>query len=448
MAVGFAGIGSGANWSTLISQLVQIESKTLTSLRSRETQLENQVTDYGAARSAVDAFKTVMDGFRDDSSLDFFSGATSDDSVLTAGADSSAATSSYSVVVSQLASNDKIGSSVYTDSNTAVGTGTLSFTVDGQTSNITVDGTNNTLSGLRNAINNASDNPGITASIINETGGSRLILTGNETGSANAITIGVSDGDDGINNDAAGLSKLSHIGAGNDGVAEQISTAANTKMTIEGFDVESASNKVTGAITGVTLNIASLGSATIDIAKDTSKIEEKVQSFVDAYNNLTDKFEVLDISSLAGDSGLRSMEQAFVEVLNQSATVGGSNAYLFELGVTRDKLGKLSLDSSELSSALTADFDRVSKIFSDDATGYGTRFYNLADQILDDIVPSRQESLKSQQRLLDTRIEREEIHLDVYEKTLVERFAALDTTVSALQTTGSYLAGQLNALMG
>jgi flagellar hook-associated protein 2 len=449
MAIGFSGIGAGADWNSIINQLMQIESQPLTRLQSRESDIDQQISDFGRVKSSIDTFQSAIDGLRDGTSFALFSGVSTDDNVLTLETSSAAAASSYDVVVTQLASNDKIASSAYADSTTtAVGTGSLSFTVNGQTMNLTVDGSNNTLAGLRDAINNASDNPGVTATILNEVSGSRLILTSTETGTANAISIGVVDADDGNNADSSGLSRLFYIGAGGDGLAEQISTAQDALLTIDGFDIESTSNSVTDAISGVTLQLASIGSASIDIERDNSQIEEKISGFVDAYNSLMDDFETFQVTSLENDSGLRRMRQGFVDILNQAASLDGANSYLFEIGITRDKLGKLSLDSAELTDALAGDFNKVSQLFSDDATGFATRFYDFADQLLGvgGIIDSRSESLDSQKRSVQTQIERQQLHLDVYEKTLVEQFMSLDQTMATLQNTSSYLSAQLSNL--
>ncbi|MCU7860875.1 MAG: hypothetical protein KZQ86_13830 [Candidatus Thiodiazotropha sp. (ex Lucinoma kastoroae)] len=177
MAIGFSGIGAGADWNGIINQLLQIESRPLTQLRSREQEINQQISDYGKVKSAVDTFKSSIVDLTSASGFAAFSTTSSDEAVLTVTADSTAVASRYDVVVTQLASHDKLASSAYADSSTAVGTGSLSITVGGTTMNLTVDATNNTLAGLRDAINNASDNPGVTATILNETAGSRLILT-------------------------------------------------------------------------------------------------------------------------------------------------------------------------------------------------------------------------------------------------------------------------------
>jgi flagellar hook-associated protein 2 len=443
MAIGFSGIGAGTDWTSIITQLVAIESKSLYRLQSDEAELNQQISDYGLVKSAIDTFKSKVDSLRDASTLSVYSGVSSDEDVLTATTDSSAVTSTYDVVVSTLASRDKIASSSYTDSATAVGTGTLNITVNGETMNLTVDASNNTLSGLRDAINDSATNPGVVASILNEAGGSRLILTSTETGAANAVNISVVD-DDLNNTDSSGLSRLFYIGAGDDGLAEQVTTAVDAELTIDGFDITSASNSVSGAISGVTLQLKSLGSSTVDIDTDVSQVEEKVSDFVDVYNTLMEQFDSFDAGSLSNDSGLRRIANGFTEILNAPAVINGADSYLFEAGISRDRYGVLSLDSSELSDMLANDFDKVSKLFADDTTGFATRFYDYADQVLNEIVASREDSLNSQKSRLQTQIDRQEIHIEVYEKSLIEQFAALDKTMSSLLATSNYLTNQLS----
>jgi flagellar hook-associated protein 2 len=447
MGISFSGVSTGADWTSIISDLLEVESNRLYALQEREAEIDEQISDYGRVRSAIDVFMGAMEDLTDESSLAGFSGSSTDESVATVSADSSAAISTYDIDVTQLASQDKIASSAYADTATAVGTGTLSITVNGETMDLTVDAGNNTLSGLQAAINSASDNPGVTASILNETGGSRLILTSNDTGLDNAITISFAD-DDGNDTDASGLSMLFYIGAGDDGYAEQVASAQNALLTIDGFDIESASNTVSDAVTGVTLNLFDVGSATVSIERDNTEIEEKVSQFVASYNLLMDELDNFQEGSLSNDSGLRHMEQGFVDILAQAASIDGSDRYLFEIGIERDRYGRLSLDSDVLADALADDFSMVTQLFGDDTAGYATRFHNLADSLLEigGIIDSREDSLDSTKDRIQTRIDREEYRLEMIETSLVAQFAVLDQTLALLQGTSDYLTNQLNSL--
>jgi flagellar hook-associated protein 2 len=444
MTIGFSGISTGSDWNSIINQLLEIESQPLTTLQNREADLEEKISDFGKVKSAISTFQSAIEDLTSASGFSLFSSSSTDETVATVTADSSAVPSSYDVVVSQLASYDKLASSSYTDTLTAVGTGTLSITVDGSTMDLTLDGSNNTLADIRDAINNSTDNPGVTATILNESGGSRLILTSEETGQDNAITVSVDD-DDGDDSDSSGLSRLFYIGAGDDGLAEQVETAQDALLTIDGFDIQSASNDVTDAVSGVTIQLAAVGSSTISISRDNTQIEEEISEFVDAYNTLQTTLDELESGSLQNDSTLRRIQSGFKDVLNQVATVDGADAYLFELGITRDRYGTLSVDSSELSTALSDDFNRVVNILSDETTGFISRFYSYAEQLVEvgGIIDNKDESLDSQKDNLQTQIDRQELHLENYEAMLIEQFAALDQTMAILTSTSTYLENQI-----
>ncbi|MCG7899038.1 MAG: flagellar filament capping protein FliD [Candidatus Thiodiazotropha weberae] len=448
MTIGFSGISTGSDWNSIINQLLQIESRPLSTLQSREQEIDEKISDFGLVKSAIDTFNSTVEELTSSSGFAAFTATSTDEAVLTVSADSSAVASSYDVVVTQLANRDKIASSAYTDANTAVGTGTLSITVDGNTMDLVLDGSNNTLTDIRDAINSATDNPGVTATILNEASGSRLILTSEESGLANAITVNVTDGDDASNTDANGLSRLFHIGVGGDGLAEQVDTAQDAILTIDGFSITGASNTVTSAISGVTLSLSGAGSSTINIARDNTEIEDRISGFVDAYNTLIEQIDDLEAGSLYNDSSLRRIKQGFVDVINQTVDISGDTAYLFEIGITRDRDGVLSVDSSELSTALADDFNRVTQILSEATTGYATRFFNYTESLLEvgGLLDSKDDTLNSQKDSVQTQIERQELHLQTYEAMLIRQFASLDQTMALLTSTSEYLTSQLASL--
>ncbi|MCG8053449.1 MAG: flagellar filament capping protein FliD [Candidatus Thiodiazotropha endolucinida] len=448
MTIGFSGISTGSDWNSIINQLLQIESRPLSTLQSREQEIDEKISDFGLIKSAIDTFNSTVEELTSSSGFAAFTASSTDEAVLTVSADSSAVASSYDVVVTQLANRDKIASSAYTDATTSVGTGTLSITVDGNTMDLVLDGSNNTLTDIRDAINSATTNPGVTATILNEASGSRLILTSEESGLANAITINVTDGDDASNTDANGLSRLFHIGVGGDGLAEQIDTAQDATLTIDGFSITGASNTVTSAISGVTLSLTGAGSSTINIARDNTEIEDRISGFVDAYNTLIEQIDDLEAGSLYNDSSLRRIKQGFVDVINQTVDIAGDTAYLFEIGITRDRDGVLSVDSSELSTALADDFNRVTQILSEATTGYATRFFNYTESLLEvgGLLDSKDDTLNSQKDSIQTQIERQELHLQTYEATLIRQFASLDQTMAVLTSTSEYLTSQLASL--
>ena len=124
------------------------------------------------------------------------------------------------------------------------------------------------------------------------------------------------------------------------------------------------------------------------------------------------------------------------------------NAYLFEIGITRDRYGVLSVDSAELSTALADDFNRVTQILSEETTGYASRFFSYADQLNDvgGVLDIKDETFDNQKSALQTQMDRQELHLETYEAMLIQQFASLDQTMAVLNSTSDYLTNQLSAL--
>jgi flagellar hook-associated protein 2 len=134
--------------------------------------------------------------------------------------------------------------------------------------------------------------------------------------------------------------------------------------------------------------------------------------------------------------------------LNQVASLDGENHYLFEMGITRDRYGELSLDTEVLGSVLSSDPDLVASIFSEDGQGYAARFSDIADRLLDDegLFANREESLKSRLDALGESEDRLERRLEAIEARYTEQFTALDVAMAELQSTSSYLTSMLSSL--
>ncbi len=443
------GIGSGLDINGIISQLMALERRPLEALIQKQNQVDNQISAIGRLKSALSSFQDAARKLMDPEQILAFTAGSSDSAVFTATSTSAASQGSYAVVVNALATAQKEASSQYADANTSIGgTGTLTTTVGGSSMNLTIDASNNTLSGIADAINSAADNPGVTATIINESGGSRLILTSKETGLANAFSVSVID-DDGNNTDASGLSQLFFVGNGNDVYARTLTTAQDADLTVDGFSVTSASNTVTGVITGVTLELKGTGSASLDIQPDPQATTDLVQSFVDEYNNLFDILGSLRDGALANDSTLRLVERQIRNVLNTGASIAG-NPYtrLSVRGISLDRYGEMSLDSARLNEVLNEDPSYVTSLFADASSGFATRL----DQTLESMVSAnglldqRTDGLNSRKDSLERSQERMEYRLTVIEANYRSQFAALDALLANMQGTSNFLTQQLSLL--
>ena len=213
------GIGSGVLSSDLVDQLVAAERKPAADRLAQETQKnEALLSAYGKLRSAVTELRLPMRQLSAADNLTAYSATSSNDSVEVSVDDSKAGRGSYTVEVLALAQSQSLASATFADKDaTTVGTGTITLKSGDASKTITIDGTNNTLQGLANEINESGI--GVTAGVIDTGSGYRLVMSSEETGTANAISLTVSDGD-GNNTDAGGLSQFAF-----DGTMASISTS-------------------------------------------------------------------------------------------------------------------------------------------------------------------------------------------------------------------------------
>lgn len=399
------GTGSGLELETWVTALVNAEKGPLTQVTAQKTATQSKISAYGTLKSALSTFQTTISSLATASKFNLQTATSSDTSLFTATATGSATVGNYSINVTQLAQAHKIASSGFSSTNAVIGSGTLeisfgeynsttnTFSVNGSKTGatITIDSSNNTLAGVRDAINSA--NAGVTASIVNDgsTNGARLVVTSKETGASSSVKISVTDSD-GNSSDASGLSQLAYdptstAGAGKNMTQSQAAT--NALLTVDGISVTKSSNTITDAIQGVTINLLKAGTGTatnLNVATDTDGIVKNVQAFVDAYNaldttirNLTN-FNATDSTKsgvLLGDSGARSISTQMKSIFTQ--TIDGTSTYstLSQIGVGFQRDGKLALDSTKLKTALETNFSDISKLFgasgttTDALTAYG-----------------------------------------------------------------------------
>lgn len=252
--------------------------------------------------------------------------------------------------------------------NATTATNTTTFTPNTTTSKtVTIDPTNNTLQGIRDAINTA--NIGVTASIVNDGSASpyRLVLSSNTLGAANSMKITVAG-------DAALSSLLSNDPTGTQNLSEMV-TAKNAAIVVDGISVSKASNTISDVIPGVTLNLLkpTTSTATVSVSQDTATVQTSIQSFVKTYNDLSTTIKNLtaynattkQAAILQGDSAIRSLKSQIDKMLSNSvATAAGSLTSLSQIGVSRQTDGTLAIDSTKLSDALSAKFSDVAGLFS------------------------------------------------------------------------------------
>jgi flagellar hook-associated protein 2 len=347
--------------------------------------------------------------------------------------------------LTQLASVLKASSGAFADSSAKVGTGTLTFTVDGKSMNLDLDDSNNSLAQVRDAINKAGDNPGVTATIVNGTDGAHLVLSGTRTGVANGFTVSSTGGD-------GGLAALHYDAAASSGNGLNVITAAqDAEYTIDGLAGHSAGNSVSGAIDGLTLNLVKLGESRVTVANDSGKgvsaltnLANTYNSFVGIYKNLT-KYDAVSetAGAMIGDATINGINSTL------SRIIGGSSngTALSSLGITLQLDGTLQVDNDKLNKAMSDGGQLASQLFGGDR-GFAAQLNTQLDQWVGTkgVLASRTDSigqqlkdLKNQQTTLDGR-------MDSLAARYQAQFTALDTLMSKLNSTSSYLQQQFDAL--
>jgi len=392
-----AGIGSGLDVNSLLQQIVEAERGPKDSqLTLKEARLQAELTAYGSFKGAVSSFQSATAKLKSAISFASNKASVTNRELLTASASSIAQEGSYNIEVQSLAQSHALASIAFEDLTSEIGTGTLRFdfgttvydpgtdfetgddTYTSFTGNpdrssqiVTIDNSNNTVEGIRDAINAADI--GVTASIVDDGSGYRLLITAEDQGLANSLEITVDEGaTEAENLDTTGLSQLAfNSGATN---VEQTQAASDAILTINGLSISRESNTITGAIHGVTLNLlsADVGNPTqLKITQDTSGIEKNISGLVSSYNELFSLFKGLtEYNPDTGESGVLLGDNTARNIINQirremGNAINNGNTYtsLSSIGITTQRDGTLSLNSTVLNNAIENDFESVAQLF-------------------------------------------------------------------------------------
>jgi flagellar hook-associated protein 2 len=446
------GIGSGLDISAIVSSLTSAYGAAQTNeLSAEQTSLNAQVSAFGTFSSALSTLQATLSSLETPSALAGYDATVADKTIASASTSSDAVPGQYSLEVQNLATAASLSSAPVASGDTAIGTGTLNIAVGAASTSISIDSTNDTLSGIAQAINSAANNPGVTASVITTTAGARLVITGTVTGAANAISVSESGGN-------GGLASLVYPASGTTGLT-QTQAAADANYSINGFPATSANNVVSGAISGVTLDLLGPSAAntptTLTISADTTAASTSIGTFVTAVNGVLAAIQSLggyDASTqtagpLNGNATLESFQNQLENILGQVKSGNTSGvASLADLGITADaNTGQLDSNSTTLTNALSANLTAVGNLLGG-TNGIATQLNTLINQysgpggLLSSVNQGLQSSLSnvSQQQ---TALQAE---LATYSATLTSEYNAMDSAVAALKETQTYLTAEFN----
>jgi flagellar hook-associated protein 2 len=433
------GIGSGLDIDSLVSKLVAAErSAGQTRIDTKKGKLTEQFSAMAQLMGGMSAFQSSLNSLVSAGSFTSRKVSVSDEKAFTAKAGSSAAAGSYDVQVEQLAKAAQLGSEPFALASTPVGTGTLTISVGASSFNIVVAEGGNSVANIRDAINKASANTGVQASLLTDVEGTHLVLTSTKTGEDHALTVTASGGN-------GGLEQFENM--------EVRSEAQDAILFVSGYEIHSASNTVSSAIEGVTLTLKAPteegSTVLLGVERDDAAIQDAAKKFVDSYNSLASTIKSLSrydaatesAGALLGDAMLRNIDSQVRKLISTPvAGVNGNYNTLASLGITTQADGKLKLDTVRFNAALADNPGAVSDIFTSSngiavkladfmgsktaVTGELTaRSSNITDTLVD---------LKDQQDALNARMK-------VIEQRYFRQFNALDTLLGQMNTTASAL---------
>ena len=471
-----AGIGSGLDVETLISRLVAVERTPIQQIQQRATGFKTQLSVYGKLQSNLAPLRDAAARLTRADTFGAVTASSSNASTASASAANGTTAGSYSVRVDKLAAAQSLATNAV-PSGSSLGTGTItidfgSYSDDGMGGvNFDADPTRTSLiipvvtgedalEQVRDKIN--AMKRGIVASVVSDANGSRLVMRGIDPGAANAFRVTVAD-DDGNNTDSAGLSALAYDPSTGVNTTALKQAAQNAEANIDGIDIVSATNSISGAVAGLTITLGKVSTdpVTLTVGQDKTAIKKAVTDFAAAYNDTVKYLREqsrYDAGSktggpLLGDSTALSILNQLRGLGGGSTTLGGSLTRFSELGLDPQSDGTFKINDKKLDDAIDkgSDFKSFFSALDDSEAGnngLAVRLRTLTDDLLsvDGRLTNRQKGLQSRIDEVAKREAQLERRVELVEKRLRAQYTSLDATMGKMQGLSSYLNQQLQKL--
>jgi flagellar hook-associated protein 2 len=456
------GIGSGLDVKSIVSQLVALEKQPLTNLKLKASEVQTKISTYGQIQSMVSALSDAVSNLASVTGWNAMNASSSNSNAVSASAIGGTLPTTFSVEVQTLAKPQNTASAAILPVGGPMGAGTISLAIgkwSGLTPtfaigaaaavDITISATD-TVSDVASKINGA--NAGVSASVLTDATGERLLLRSKATGVNAGFQLSVSSDADGVPTDAAGLSRLV--------VGSSLTQAADAAATVNGIAVSSATNTFDKTIAGVTFNVSQLTTAPVEIgiSQDNTSVMSNINDFVKAYNALNGvlndatKYDSATKTAglFQGDSSTLGMQSALHAAV-QAVTTGSSVFHrLADIGITQLRGGDLSLDGSKLNTAMS-NRDEVKNLFRSTgggaADGIAVRLKTLTSSMLstsgffkmktDSYLAALDRNSKEQERVNK--------HATEVEASLNQKYGALDAKMSSLNALNAYVTQQVTA---
>lgn len=457
------GIGSGLDVQSIVSQLVALEKAPIKQLQTQATSFQTRLSTYGNIKSQVSALSDAASKLASVSGWNAVTASSTNTAAVSVTASAGAPVTSLTLEVQQLARSQSTASSAV-PTGSAFGSGTLtielgswasgSFVGTGGSTSVTIEPGRDSLTEIASRINGADG--GVTATVLKDASGERLLMRSKATGEEQGFRVLVSDAD-GDDNDAGGLSRL----AFNPGTASGMAltqAGLNAQATVNNIAITSASNDLTDTLPGMTLRLQQVTTSPVEISvgKDTEDVRKNITALVDAYNAINTTLsnatryngESRQAGALQGDSTAVGLQNALRGMM-RSITAGAPFERLSDIGIELQTNGAMTVRANKLDAALT-NLDGLRSFFTIDNAnpqlrGFGQKIKTFSNELLavDGLVTNRTKALQSsldrnskeQERIAD-RAARAEVRL-------LAQYNAMDNAVGKLNGLNAFVNQQI-----
>jgi flagellar hook-associated protein 2 len=432
------GVATGLDTTAIINALMAVDKQPLNKMQAKQADYKTQISAWGDLSSSMSALRTALYALKSGvtkTTTAVASQTSTNKTLLTAAVSSKAANGTYSVTVDQLAVGERLSSKAFDTADAAFNTGTLIVGTGANLTTVNIDSTNNTLTGVMNAINKSGTN--VTASISKDDAGYRLQLSANSVGAGSKIQVITSD-DSSDNNTLNNFFQDREFG----GAMQVSQSAQDSRVIVDGRTTTSSSNTVVNAIGGVTMKLtqSSTEAVNVTVSQNQAVDTTNISAFITAYNATMAKAKDMAVNDPTLQTGAQTgvlknngTLQGIIRQLQNITTSQYSGHSLVEVGITHDKTGVLQLDTAMFTKFSTADITGLSQTIGNMAD---TMTGNIGTMITSSIQTTKVNLTSKVSRLTQQEAELQ-TNLDKKKAAYVKKFSALETTVSQLQSQGT-----------
>lgn len=433
------GLASGIDTASLITGLVAAATKPLTVIKAQQADVQAKQDAYDTLSSRLDSLSTALADLDTVQEFRSVTGRSADDTALGVSVAGDAVVGTFRVQIDQLASASMTVSEgmASRSAESSLAQGTWHFTVGGTTTDVTIGAADANLDDLVAAINDQV--AGVTAFVM-DTGDAtnpyRLVVTGDDTGLDNAVTIDTTDLDG---------------ATGTVPTMTETTAACDALLQVNGILISASTNEIDTAVQGVTFTAQEVTTSpvTVTVGRDTDAMVTKMAAVITAYNAVTSYVREQKVynpdeglkGAFVGESQANTVTEQLQSLMASQFSGLGALDTLASLGITTARNGDLELDEDKLHTVLNSNFEDVVSLFTDSSTGVAASITALVETFTGDegTVTLRSESLGQQVDTMDDRIADFQDQLDTYEARLQKQFTNMEIAMARFQTSQAAL---------